>query len=179
MAFIIRIQNGVSPVELAGKIEHFLAHSRFFAEVRRSKFISIHNVRLRTKKHYCGNHPLPCPVRPGKKERHVKADFLEGADWVAFNDMLNDAMDLFETEADAGSSLVVIRQGFDRCVEYLSRAINFANEWQKFGIYRNCLHAKKRVRATYPPGTPGIDEWLENPNDYRRLVRLEPRLLAA
>lgn len=55
--------------------------------------VRIKGVRLipSERKHFCGNHPGPCALSGHRPEkRHL---YLEGADWVAFNDHLNDILD--------------------------------------------------------------------------------------
>ena len=97
--------------------------SRFTARIENHlSNITIHDIRLIQSKDYCGNHPLPCPVRPWQPHKdHIHSRCLEGADWVAFNDMLNDVLDKLQVSANVASSLVIIRKGVMRCVQYNSR----------------------------------------------------------
>jgi hypothetical protein len=167
MAFVIKIRKSKHDTQdIASAIRRALAVSRFVADVRTAKNkISVHGVRLLEKKHYCGNHPLPCPVRPFPK-RHVKSDCLEGADWVAFNDMLNDVLDSLEVDADAGSSLVTIRKGEERCTYYDAQRLpnGIDNEWRRnSGQFENRI-GQKSERSGYPEGTPGIPEWTRDYN---------------
>ncbi len=53
--------------------------------------VKVYQVRLRTKKGYCGAHPGPCLATVERKVK--RATYLEGLDWVGFNTMLNDAFD--------------------------------------------------------------------------------------
>lgn len=133
--------------------------SRFTMELervpgKRVHRVMIRNVRLRESKHYCGAHAGPCQINPLFHKPHRKAKFLEGADWVAFNDMLNDLLDEMGIHADVSSSVCVIRKGLERCVEYDGKD---GQDFNKFGRYANCIG--QQVKAKYPAGTPGIDEW--------------------
>jgi hypothetical protein len=123
--------------------------------------IKIGGVRLRESKHYCGNHPLPCPVRmfPVK---HKNTKLLEGADWVAFNDMLNDVLDNLGVSANVASSHVIIRKGDQRCIGYGAQAAGngIDNEWVRdSGQFAKTI-GMKPFRSMYPNGTPGIPEYL-------------------
>lgn len=134
-------------------------HRFAFALKSSTNGISFHKVRLKESKHYCGNHPLPCVINPLVKERHVKSRCLEGADWVAFNDMVNDALDEFSISANAGSSHCIIRKGLARCVEYTAKPQGRGNEWVKdSGCFADCIG--KTARAAYPEGTPGNNSYL-------------------
>ncbi len=164
MAFVIKniISIGVSTEKIGAELEKILTKSRFTALVEISgDKVKIRNVRLKQNKDYCGNHPFACPVRPWGNEKHKKLNYLEGADWVAFNDMINDVLDNLGVSADVASSLVVIRKGEKRCVNYGGHALNkFNNEWNKEGEkYENWI-GKKAGRSKYPIGTPGIPEYL-------------------
>lgn len=151
--------------DLLGIIEYnllrVLSTSRFNARVERhSNKITIHDVRLKEKKDYCGNHPFACPVRPFET-KHKKLKYLEGADWVGFNDMVNDVLDSLEVAANVQSSLVIIRKGNKRAVRYWGHATNFFNnEWNKdTGDFENWI-GRKAPRSQFPEGTPGIAEYL-------------------
>jgi len=165
MAFVIKniIGTGVSTEKIGAELEKILTKSRFTALVEISgDKVKIRNVRLKQNKDYCGNHPFTCPIRPWGNEKHKKLNYLEGADWVAFNDMVNDVLDDLGVSADVASSLVVIRKGEKRCVNYgghlLSNKID--NEWNKEGEkYENWI-GKKAERSKFPIGTPGIPAYL-------------------
>ena len=123
--------------------------------------IKIGNVRLRESKHYCGNHPLPCPVRMFPK-KHIHSLCLEGADWVAFNDMLNDVLDNLGVSANVASSLVTIRKGDKRCTRYDPYVLNngIDNEWVRDSHCFENFIGRQAERSEYPNGTPGIPEYL-------------------
>lgn len=162
MAFVIKNIVGASTEKIEVELQKILAKSRFVALVENSgNKIAIRNVRLKTNKDYCGNHPFACPVRPWGENKHKKLNFLEGADWVAFNDMVNDVLDKLEVSANVASSLVIIRKGEKRCVNYGGHALNeFNNEWNRNGEnYENWI-GRQAKRSKFPEGTPGIAEYL-------------------
>ncbi len=164
MAFVIKniIGTGVSTEKIGAELEKILTKSRFTALVEISgDKVKIRNVRLKQNKDYCGNHPFTCPIRPWGNEKHKKLNYLEGADWVGFNDMVNDVLDKLNVSADVASSLVKIRKGEIRAVEYWGHALNpFNNEWNKEGEEFQNLLGKKAPRSKYPEGTPGIAEYI-------------------
>jgi hypothetical protein len=187
VAFIInKITSGQQVPDIA------LAVSRFRAEVAtpRKGTISIRTVRLTYKKDYCGNHPLPCPVRPGPHRKHPVNCLLEGADWVAFNDMVNDVLDQLGVVCNCASSHVIIRKAGARCVKYTAHRLGngIDNEWDKDsgefayhvkhtpiattfnpvnvivdGIDRGQV-VDEAPRAEYPAGTPGFATPYGQPN---------------
>lgn len=165
MAFVIKNIKGSTAMKIFQAILKVEAKSRFiFTMETTNNFtrIKISNVRLRESKHYCGNHPLPCPVRPFPT-RHIHSKCLEGADWVAFNDMLNDVLDKLKVSADVASSLVIIRKGLERCTCYEAQAIpnSIDNEWVKdSGMFSNWIERKESKMSAYPNGTPGVPEYL-------------------
>lgn len=139
------------------------AFSRFTFEAERLQGKKVHrvavrNVRLRQSKPYCGNHAGPCKINPLFDSPHRKMKCLEGADWVAFNDMVNDVLDSMGVNAvRVASSVCIIRRGLERCIEYLEGK---NGDFLKEGVYANCIG--QSVKAAYPNGTPGIDEWRNN-----------------
>jgi hypothetical protein len=136
--------------------------SRFTANLSQIRNgFEISTIRLRQSKDYCGNHPLPCPIRPGGHRPHKHLPYLEGADWVAFNDMLNDVLDRLKVSANVASSHVIIRKGDKRCVEYDSQPLRngIDNEWVRDSGCFECRIGIKSPRSDYPPGTPGIPEY--------------------
>lgn len=129
--------------------------SRFTVEICRvKKKIYLGNIRLKESKGYCGNHAGPCRFTGGK---HRKLKYLEGADWVAFNDMINNMLDKLQIKCNAGSSTCNIRKGFARRINYTSTDRD--GEWCKKGEASDyeVFVGKKAPRSTYPEGTPGYD----------------------
>lgn len=116
--------------------------SRFKATVRQDRRgVHISCVRLKRAKPYCGQHPGPC-LAFGR--RHIKATYLEGLDWVGWNNLINDALDRHAIEADVWSynreSLehrYFVRRGRQRRVSYpFEYRSNFAH-WTQGGD--NCF----------------------------------------
>lgn len=120
-------------------------------------WVNLGRVRLRETKLYCGNHPCACEL--GNKE-DKKYNYMEGADWVEFNDRLNDVLDANHVNADVGD-IVRIRRGTERCIEYIEDGANKrfgANyEWFKFGRYADYC-GTTAPRGLFPEGTPGRHE---------------------
>jgi hypothetical protein len=125
-------------------------------------YVKLRNIRLKEKKLYCGNHPNACENPFGKPRQGV---YLEGADWVEFNDRLNDACDKFDVHANIRSSILIVRKGFNRRTCYgshvFSRGLIMGNtiwEWNKDeddDFYENYC-GKVAPNSSYPFGTPGI-----------------------
>jgi hypothetical protein len=130
--------------------------SRFavtFETIDRNK-INVSNVRLMEKKDYCGSHPGTCQIQ----RAHRKGAWLEGADWVEFNDRLNNVLDGFGVSANVASSVVVLRKGRERCIEYYGQPSRGPNaEWAKYGRYADYC-GKVAPASRFPLGTPGIYE---------------------
>lgn len=138
--------------------------SRFTCEVRvvhRKRVpnrITIHNIRLKEAKIYCGSHPYACDIEGGRK-----AKYLEGADWVEFNDRLNDILDRLEVSADVKSAVCILRKGTRRRTHYDGFLRNaFINEFQ----WHMDTHDDNYMdycgvvapASYYPLGTPGLYE---------------------
>ena len=167
MAFVInKITSGQTVSSIAHAMREALALSRFTASVTEKKnSVEIGKVRLTYSKDYCGNHPFPCPVRAVHRKHPINR-CLEGADWVGFNDMLNDVLDALECVCNCASSLVIIRKQGARCVSYGGHiTLNGIDaEWDKdSGAFENCI-VKKTERAYYPEGTPGFATSQGKPN---------------
>lgn len=130
------------------------------SEKGRSEIV-IEEVRLREKKGYCGNHPGACVV----PRKHKKMNYLEGVDWVEWNDMLNDIMDEHHADADAASSHVIIRKGKKRCVSYTDHFLNAATlhrDWDKDSGQFEDWCGRIAKRSLYPEGTPGGEHEHDN-----------------
>jgi len=139
---------------IVDEIHCFLRQSRFVADVTQtSTSIKIVGVKLRHKKEYCGNHGGPC-VRPHTGP-HRKYFYLEGADWVEFNDSLNDICDRLGVSANITSSVCVIRRGECRRVEYEIKNGEPGQEWLREGHTENWI-GRVAPDSTFPEGTPGV-----------------------
>jgi len=174
------IPKDVHPEVVKKELEELLKQSRFTArldvefspnQVRNKHVLKISNVRLRRKKGYCGQHPNACVVRLIPK-KHIRAHYLEGADWVAFDDMLNDLCDRKCWEADIWSKSLefrgkmVIRKGRRRRIAYHSECRIVGGGWPHYQwdtTFRDEDFAdrigQESPRSVYPDGTPGLAEW--------------------
>jgi len=137
---------------------HFNNNSRFTCDVEpigyNSRF-KVRNVRLRESKIYCGSHPYACDIAGGRRGK-----YLEGADWVDFNDQLNDVLDDLEVSAWVRSSVCEIRFDRRRRVAYDGYLANpYRNEyqWDKKGEVNDYEDwcGKIAPDSLYPEGTPG------------------------
>lgn len=155
MAFVLKCRTPDMAARGLAAILAKLATSRFTVQetyVQDGIKIVLRDVRLKQSKHYCGNHAGPCLLTWRK---HRKANYLEGADWVSFNDMLNDALDAEHVDATGGSGTVQIRQGTRRRTYYGSVS---GGEWIKKGERGDYADycGKAPPETEYPTGTPGI-----------------------
>lgn len=163
---------------LAAAINAWLETSRFRARVeagyhpRWKRVVRLDTVRCRQKKSYCGQHPNECVVTPFKRER--SGTWLEGLDWVGFNDGLNDLLDRlgvdaevwsFNREADrkTGGDRYFIRRGRHRRVDYQSHVFHVGmygefHAWTVAGNFEDWV-GKEAPRSEYPEGTPGTPDW--------------------
>lgn len=157
---LITIKNGVDRSLVAKSIDHRfnLGDSRFTVEVEEvgKTRIKIRNVRLRESKRYCGNHPYACDIETGRKGK-----YLEGSDWVEFNDLLNDVLDGLHVGAWVRSSVCEIRRGTERRISYdgyLANSFNNEFQWYKQGedweYEDHC--GSVAPNSEFPLGTPGI-----------------------
>lgn len=156
---ITKIKNATATI-VASNIREVLATSRFSAEVTvetKGTSVKLSNVRLRDKKEYCGSHPSACEVGNPK---HRKARYLEGADWVDLDDMLNDLLDMMRVEANVASSVCILRKGRLRRTEYSNgdRQGNGNYLWAKDdpASYQDWCGRHGAPRSSFPAGTPGI-----------------------
>ncbi len=121
--------------------------------------IKIKNVRLRDKKLYCGNHPAECEVNfAGVEPRQRMGPWLEGLDWVEFNDRINDILDELNTSANVFTSVCKIRKDTRRRIFYGYHRLAFNTEWNKDeddSCYEDWC-GKEAPASEYPFGTPGL-----------------------
>jgi hypothetical protein len=161
---INKFKTDIASNDIAWAIQGRIANSRFTAEVETMRrAVKILKVRLRKKKLYCGNHPKACEAPGGGK--HKRLDYLEGADWVEFNDLINDVLDKLNVECSVATSQCILRKGRRRRVEYEANE-QFPNgtwKWDMdgpdFHYVDNCGNTEvDKVLSKFPFGTPGIDE---------------------
>jgi len=100
--------------------------------------LRIYGIRLKARKPYHGAGPVPSSQammrrgwgRGGRKI--AKMSFLEGADWVEFNDLLNDFCDELGICANIFSKVCSIRRGWFRRIAYESETLGRQHRWQRF-----------------------------------------------
>lgn len=123
--------------------------------------IKLLRIRLRDAKQYCGNHAKAC--ERAFEGKHKKTRYLEGADWVEFNDRLNDVLDRLELDADVHSTVCIVRKGRRRRISY--DATNFIGvpgdgEWRwdrdaDDGQFEDRCGKETKEASWFPEGTPG------------------------
>jgi hypothetical protein len=154
---LITIKDKFNTQTLRDTIQDYInVKSRFTAEVeiKGKTVIKIRNIRLRESRKYCGNHPNACELNtPGRKTK-----YLEGADWVEFNDMINDICDSIGLNARVRTSVCEVRRGTDRRIRYNSHMEFIQWQWDKIGDdedYENYI-GLNAPDSEYPFGTPGV-----------------------
>lgn len=156
---ITKIESGPDRRNLIAEILTAFAESRFNVRVGLDGKggVSIQQVRLKEKKEYCGNHPKACE-RP-HSGKHRKMTCLEGADWVEFNEALNDLLDRLEVSAQVSASRTsgcIIRKGNRRRIEYRADKQLFDGTWQwNYDDPEDCWSSGPQP-SRFPSGTPGI-----------------------
>jgi len=152
--YIRRIKPVENSLNLFNELNARLDKSRFFADTTGSRrgWIKIVNVRLRYKKAYCGSHGREC-VLPHDGP-HKKMTYLEGADWVEFNDLVNDVCDELGISANISSVVCVIREGYCRRTEYDTVNSEPGKGWQRAGFMENWID-RQAPASDFPTGTPG------------------------
>lgn len=160
---LISIKSGHTLQDVEGAIHRAFSESRFkIGEIdwKGPTVLNLKMIRLKQSKRYCGNHPNACDIEGGRM-----GNFLEGADWVEFNDRLNDVLDSLHVSAFVRSDRIVIcRKGFERRVVYTSHPLQFnghdwdydAYEWNESRFENWC--GKIAPPSEYPEGTPGSYE---------------------
>lgn len=164
------IRDRLEESRFTARVEYYRSHPR----CRRMDAVKIECVRLRRKKDYCGQHPNACPVTFVQK-KHKRTSYLEGADWVGLNDMINDLCDERNWSADFWSTSpefkgrLFVRSGRLRRVSYPSievvlfgvRAINLwdTSDAKKARHYYDDYCGRKAPKSEYAYGTPGLAEW--------------------
>ncbi len=164
---ITKIENA-SAYDLAWSINAAIKESRFTALVESvscNTVVNISRVRLNKSKDYCGNHAKACE-RPGKKEK--KHTFLEGADWVEFNDLINQVCDDRKVSAFVASARgagCIIRKGNKRRMQYDADTFigeKGNGEWRwnydaPDNHFVSWINSEIPVAPSrFPKGTPGI-----------------------
>lgn len=169
MAYEIKVIAG-NVQEIARTLACYLPLSRFTiqsirasnAAVYRKKklryigVLTLDTIRLKAKKEYCGNHAGPCQLSGHKPDKKMAC--LEGADWVGFNDMVNDALDQLGVSADVGSSACDVRRDYRRRMLYDGVKGGAFNKVENDEFYLNRI-GEREEHADILAGTPGLNEW--------------------
>lgn len=165
---IIKNIEGVEIYKLLNSIDSWFNRKRGRFDVKlcvesvryAKQYINITQVRLRAAKEFCGNHPAACEVG---NPNHRKGKYLEGADWVQFNDELNNILDRMNVSARVESAQVIVRKGELRRTNYRHRYPRpGANaEWVKDSPHEfdweDCRGIKKdHPVSEFNEGTPGV-----------------------
>lgn len=167
----IRCQTHDQAVRVIQVLDQYLARSRFnlnghawfggdngmtIRTKGRRTWVVINGVRLNIPKGYCGNHCGPCQVRFGGAKKHKTLPFLEGLDWVSFDDMVNDALDSIHHDGDVASGVCVVRKGKRRRMDYYGRD---GGEFDREGYDYEDFCGRTAPPSEYQEGTPGIIGW--------------------
>lgn len=116
----------------------------------------INGIRLVSSKEYCGNHPAACEIgNPG----HRKHNYLEGADWVEFNDRVNNALDRHHLWANVTTIVCELRRGRLRRVYYDGHKISLVanHQWNRYAEIHDYQDwcGRQAPASGFPVGTPG------------------------
>lgn len=128
----------------------------YVIDIPKKRHIRLIGVRLRSRKEYCGNHPGACNL-PDRKHRITP--YLEGADWVEFNDLLNQALDDLEMSCRIWSIACVIRIGRRRRTVYdQQRGFGANDDWARYADTSEYVDycGRDAPPSWFPPDTPGI-----------------------
>ena len=176
---ILLIEKDCCPHRIAQLLADAIERSRFTAQIEAANYspkhkfakggiIEIKGVRKRQRSDYCGNHPGECVINPFVERPHKKHTFLEGSDWVEFNDIVNDLLDALTVAADVYSEpletkgRLYIRLGRERAVHY-----NHVDFFGAYGLQGRAWAGGKGAHrhedwcgrrapwATFIDGTPG------------------------
>ncbi len=164
--------------QLADAVRSWLVDSRFTADVhvecstRLGRTVKIEHIRLRVKKGYCGAHPGPCQTDLFFDRPHMVAHYLEGSDWIGYDEGINDLLDRLEIDAnvwtynqESTSGRYYIRKGRRRRLVYgmvtRNDGIRTFNHWERVATKDEYADycGKIAPRAEYPSGTPGSADW--------------------
>jgi hypothetical protein len=167
MAYEIEILEG-DPWLVQLALTQTLGESRFWAHsIRRGQrgkreVVSLHKIRLKNAKGYCGNHPGACALT-GDANPHNRRCFLEGADWVAFHDMVNDLLDAAGVSANVHTMgrRFWIRRGWLRRRRFWGSNLNTRAAVFDLDDPKRYVDNRRGapMRSEFPDGTPGIPEW--------------------
>lgn len=150
----VKCQNLSEAQQVQNVIMVYLDKSRFIAKLTiEPERVNFSTIRLKEKKGYCGNHAGVCRLTGNK---HKRMNYLEGLDWVSFNDMVNDALDSINHNGNVSSSVCEVRNGTDRRMDYYGVE---SGEFHKVGDWYENHCGKEAPQSEYHQGTPGIFGW--------------------
>lgn len=158
----------VNPGNLALIIQNHVNQStRFTCDVFLigKTVIKIKDIRLVEARKYCGNHPNECEIGGGGR----MGKYLEGADWVEFNDTINDILDALEVSANVGTAVCKVRKLNRRRTYYGSHMQGRFWQWnmdEPDDFYTD-WSLTPSPNSDYPFGTPGV---YERNNDWIREI---------
>lgn len=150
----VSIKDGADVGMVASALEKMNDNTRFNmkVEVTGRSVIQLRSIRLKESKVYCGSHPFACDIAGGRR-----AVYLEGADWVEFNDRVNDVLDYLCVSANVRSAVCIIRKDTRRRLAY--------NGHWLVGFDRQGTRTVK-VFSDYPTGMHPHPEWkMDEPDD--------------
>lgn len=150
--------------------------------------VKVTEVRLKKAKDYCGQHPGPCVNFGFGERKHRKHKFLEGLDWVGFNQMVNDTFDRLKIDCDVfsfnremrGGGKYYIRKGTLRRLKYPYESVNGIFQlWLPGTVEEDFVDYNGKEPPAIPwyvldAGTPGYACY--TPEDEARLRKEEEAL---
>lgn len=159
--WIRKIQNRTVR-EVMLELESAINCSRFIAkhiDQANSQAIKITDVRLKIKKKYHGSNANV--FQHSWKKTFPRQLFLEGADWVEFNDLVNNVLDKLNVSAKVETNTCVIRKGEKRRITYDADYSSWNPNvmvWEKKGAEGHYVDnmGKPPIESQFPLGTPGI-----------------------
>ena len=170
-AIMTRINESRFLIDLSANMFGVPAGMNYMAISPKGRFkahFAIVGVRLREKKGYCGNHCGPCRLT-GRK--HKKMKYLEGADWVSFNDMINDVLDELNVSANVFSSHCIVRKGPRRRMCYYGESgLEFYKDADREDYSDRRL--KGHEGSDFDWGTPGFYGWKPG-STYRAISEMD------
>lgn len=141
----------------------FVCYTDILFRVRSGDIVRVRDIRLKDKKKWCGSHPFACDIGGPRS-----SNLLEGADWVEFNDSLNDILDQLGVSANVESIVCILRKDTRRRVHYdghwqthAENGIAFVEPQPEWNKDEDDCHYIEYVgheapASWYPEGTPGL-----------------------
>lgn len=144
--------------QVSDQLADTLSKSRFTARLElMPDGFKVLCMRLRSRKPYCGSHPDACEL--GGIETSRRTCYLEGADWVEFNDLLNNFFDRRRLSARIASVACIVRKYELRRTHYGSYSLGRGNRiwnYDEPAMHYSDNRGGKPMISDFPDGTPGI-----------------------